>query len=278
MAIERITELSFESARNLFKSQRDSWQIKTIVDKNGKQRKVRVAPDSASKKPEEVLRRKESKVRDDKEIIHDILHGTPSQSMKAKSELYENHYKDGYRIIYTFIQGKGFPEEKQLADDLTSDAFVKVYTNIADFDSEEFKSLPFKTWFTRTCSNTARDYLRGFDAFTKQNAASDEEMAARFNSATSDSNPYDQVVAEEQATMIRDAINKLPEAYSEPIKLYYFQELTAKEVADKLGISTTAVTARLDYARKMLKRTLDEGLFKAVLLYFEYKEQLKKNL
>jgi RNA polymerase sigma-70 factor (ECF subfamily) len=101
-------------------------------------------------------------------------------------------------------------------------------------------------------------------------------MAARMNSASSDKTPYEEMVAEEQARAIREAIDSLPAEYSKPIKLYYFEDNSFDEISKKLGISTTAVSSRIQYARKMLKNKLPKDMFKALILYFESVELLNK--
>ena len=151
-----------------------------------------------------------------------------------------------------------------------------MYENLEHFSENLESTLSFKSWFTRTASNTARDYLRSLDLKIKENAASQEEMAARMNSASSDKTPYEEMVAEEQARAIREAIDSLPAEYSKPIKLYYFEDNSFDEISKKLGISTTAVSSRIQYARKMLKNKLPKDIFKALILYFESVELLNK--
>lgn len=60
---------------------------------------------------------------------------------------------------------------------------------------------------------------------------------------------------------VKDAIRNLTEEQQELIQLIYYEGLTQKEAADKLGVSKQAVFSRLqriyDKLRKYLKNTID---------------------
>lgn len=52
---------------------------------------------------------------------------------------------------------------------------------------------------------------------------------------------------------IMDAIQNLPDEQKEVIMLYYFEDLSVKEIASDLNISENTVKSRLKYAREKLK-------------------------
>ena len=52
------------------------------------------------------------------------------------------------------------------------------------------------------------------------------------------------------------AVMSLPEKYRTVLYLFYYEELTVKEISDALSIKTSAVTTRLTRARQMLKDKL----------------------
>ena len=276
MPVQRINREAYASAEELFKSERTSWEIKTIVDKNGKQRKVRVAPDKVEVKSI-LQKKKETKELQDSDIINDAVSKDKAVSQKAKSQLYEKYHDDAYRIIYTFLQThEEIPDVKELSEDLTTDSFIKIYENLENYAETLQPALPFKHWFNRTVSNTARDYLRSLDLKIKQNALSAEEMKSHLNSASDTHTPYEDLVAEEKVRAIHSAIDSLPEEYSKPIKLFYFEEKSFAEIGNEMGISESAVSSRIQYARKMLKNKLTPELFKALTLYFDSKDILNK--
>ncbi len=57
---------------------------------------------------------------------------------------------------------------------------------------------------------------------------------------------------------LRDAVERLPLAFREVIKMTYWDGLTSREIGDVLGIGAPAVRARLMRARRMLGAALSE--------------------
>jgi RNA polymerase sigma factor (sigma-70 family) len=68
--------------------------------------------------------------------------------------------------------------------------------------------------------------------------------------------PQEQIEDKERAEMIATAIKKLGPKYREALYLYYYKELTRKEVAQKLGISPRRVSERVNYSQKLLKKLI----------------------
>lgn len=51
----------------------------------------------------------------------------------------------------------------------------------------------------------------------------------------------------------------LPEKYRTVLNLFYYEELTAREIGELLGVDTSTVTTRLSRARAKLKSRLGEA-------------------
>ena len=61
----------------------------------------------------------------------------------------------------------------------------------------------------------------------------------------------------EQGELYREVMG-LPEKYRTVLYLFYYEELTVKEIGEILGLRTSAVTTRLHRARAKLKEQLTE--------------------
>ena len=57
---------------------------------------------------------------------------------------------------------------------------------------------------------------------------------------------------------VRDAIDRLPEAYRTVLLLRDIEELDTEQTAEALGLSKAAVKTRLHRARQALRQLLDE--------------------
>jgi len=68
--------------------------------------------------------------------------------------------------------------------------------------------------------------------------------------------PHEQIEDKERAELIAGAIKKLNPKYRETLYLYYYRDLSRKEVAQKLGISLRRVSERVNYSQKLLRKLI----------------------
>jgi RNA polymerase sigma factor (sigma-70 family) len=68
--------------------------------------------------------------------------------------------------------------------------------------------------------------------------------------------PLDWLVADERRGMVRQALGKLPKRDAEILLLKYTEDWSYQQIADQLGISESAVEARLHRARKRMRSEL----------------------
>lgn len=103
-----------------------------------------------------------------------------------------------------------------------------------------------RTWLSKIAVNVCRSQLRTgwFQRVMTQETLPEAAYEDRF--------PDDTVCR---------AVAGLKPRYREVILLYYYQELSTKEIAQALGIRTSAVTVRLSRARKMLETKLKGWYF-----------------
>lgn len=69
--------------------------------------------------------------------------------------------------------------------------------------------------------------------------------------------PHDQVERNERAERLAQAIKRLRPKFRDVLYLYYYKDRSRLEVARELGISPAKVSERVNYARKLLRKTLD---------------------
>jgi RNA polymerase sigma-70 factor (ECF subfamily) len=259
-----ISDYFYNLGETLIKSSRSSWPVVEIKDKNGKTRMVRVNPNKLKEKPETERQAKQrAKSTSDADIIANVVAG----SRAAQSDLYAKYNQDVFKVIHTFVQ------DIEIAKDLTSNTFVKVFTKMDDY-LKHSATLPFKNWLVRIASNTARDYLRSAHAAIQQNAISEEAKQAHFNSASRAANPEQEMETTEIAEQVHAALKTLPKEYASAIADFYFNGLSVKEIAKKYNISESGVSQRLARGKQALKRVLSPSLYKALEPEFEVLESI----
>jgi RNA polymerase sigma factor (sigma-70 family) len=86
-----------------------------------------------------------------------------------------------------------------------------------------------------------------------------ERYAARFTPSDSDSSepdPLDWLLTDERKRMVRQALAQLPRRDAEILLLKYSEDWSYRQLAEHLGLSHSAVEARLHRAREKLRREL----------------------
>jgi RNA polymerase sigma factor (sigma-70 family) len=68
--------------------------------------------------------------------------------------------------------------------------------------------------------------------------------------------PLDWLLADERNSIVRQALRRLPRRDQEILLLKYTEEWSYRELAEHLGLSTSAVEARLHRARQKMRRAL----------------------
>lgn len=127
----------------------------------------------------------------------------------------------------------------QDAEDAVKEVFLRLYTAEKSFESPEH----LRRWLIRVTVNVCRDVLR---SPWRRRRVSLEELP--------EEPVFDQP---EQAALYREVM-ALPEKYRTVLNLFYYEELSVKEIGELLGLRTSAVTTRLHRARARLKEQLGE--------------------
>ena len=70
------------------------------------------------------------------------------------------------------------------------------------------------------------------------------------------------IIQKDEDQVLSDAVINLPVKYREVIYLYYFQELTIKEMAEMTGNSQSTIKTRMRRAKHILKTSLEETTWK----------------
>ncbi len=74
--------------------------------------------------------------------------------------------------------------------------------------------------------------------------------------------PEDAVFRADDRRRLLTEIEDLPEVYRQVVLLYYYDDLTYRDLAALLGVSTATINARLTKAREMLRDRLTEKTYK----------------
>jgi RNA polymerase sigma factor (sigma-70 family) len=163
------------------------------------------------------------------------------QDQNGFNYLYDNYASAIYGMVTRIVQ------EKEYADEILQDVFVKIWRNIRQFDPERGR---LYTWMINLARNTAIDYIRskGF-----QNEQKNQSIPESVNNSKDHS-----MTPNVDHIGMRDVLLQLKREWRELIELAYFKGYTQQEIAERLDIPIGTVKTRTRNALIELKSLLKD--------------------
>ncbi|MGH7273008.1 MAG: RNA polymerase sigma factor SigZ [Nitrospiria bacterium] len=150
----------------------------------------------------------------------------------------EKIWQEYHTNLRRFIQRRMANEAD--VDDLLQDVFIKIHSGLKTLkDSSRIQS-----WLYQITRNAIIDYNRRHKPT--------QELLADIPVPKIDDNKS----LTELATCVRPMIETLSKTYREAVALVELQDLTQKEVAEKLGLSLSGAKSRVQRGRAKLKQML----------------------
>jgi RNA polymerase sigma-70 factor (ECF subfamily) len=175
-------------------------------------------------------------------------------------EMYRNYLTLLARLqISRRLQGKADP------DDLVQETFLKVARDFALFQGTTEKE--WLGWLRQVLAwrvaHLVRHYLgtQGRDARLECELEADLDQSSRLLGAVlaaPGSTPSQRAARREQAVLLADALDRLPEHYREVLILRHLEGLSVAEVAHRMGRSVDSVKNLWTRALARLRRALGE--------------------
>lgn len=176
----------------------------------------------------------------DNEIISKVLHGN-QQAYAGLVHRYQN---------YVFTLAFRMLKNREDAEEVAQDVFVKAYQYLADFKGAS----KFTTWLYSIVNNTCISFLR-----KKKLDIHSLENESVFNAANNlDSGiSADLVEKKSKIALVSKAVDMLNVDDATIITLFYKGEQTLEEIAKILQLETNTVKVRLHRARGKLKEKME---------------------
>lgn len=156
-----------------------------------------------------------------------------------------------------FLLARGLVSQKEDAQDIAQDVFVKAYRSLEYFKGES----SFYTWLYRITINMVIDYRR--KKSRKKETSYEDRIEPELNEDTElsfpiNSSPQSLMLDRELAGKIQIALDSLPEDQRIVVVFREIEGLSYKEIADITNSSIGTVMSRLFYGRKKLQEILQD--------------------
>ena len=182
--------------------------------------------------------------------------------MDIVEELSRNRESGAKRLVCEYKAGlmalaRRFYRNESDAEEAVNATFAKVVENIDGFMEQS----SLFTWMCKILANEFRESVR-----RKSNTM---EIYPGAVPEVEDADAQEAIYINLDASLLREAIETLPEDIKKTVLLHYFMDMPVKEVARVLSSPTSTITWRLHYARRILAAKLGVTAEKA-------KEAVKK--
>ena len=173
-----------------------------------------------------------------------LIEGLRKQSSKAQQKMLERYGNDVFAQVARLIPGL------ENAEEVYQDVFIKVFRNINMYDAAKSS---LRTWIMRIAYNESISFLRHKsvpviyyeDREGEAERLSESEVEATFGQP----NP-------ETVQLIRAALKHLPPDERAIITMFYYEEMSLKEIAYVTESIPTTVASKLCRTRKKLYKII----------------------
>jgi RNA polymerase sigma-70 factor (ECF subfamily) len=177
----------------------------------------------------------------DNEIISKVLNGD-QQAYAALVNRYQS---------YVFTLALRFTKNREDAEEVAQDIFIKAYRALADFKGNS----KFSTWLYTIVNNTCITFLRKkrLDTYSL-----DKEGVFEVADSQDSGLRANLVEQKSRVAMVNEAIKMLNTDDAEIITLFYKSEQSLDEISQILGLETNTAKVRLHRARTRLKEKMEK--------------------
>lgn len=158
----------------------------------------------------------------------------------AFDALYEKYKNILLRMAY-LVSG-----QMSDAEDIVQETFVKCYLHIGELKKDE----GFKAWLFQILYRTAYRQLK-----KRKREILSEDMNIQTD-ATDGTTSLDRIIKTETERQVSSAVGTLDFKHRTVVIMYYYNDMSTKEIAEVLGCTDGTVKSRLFTARKKLRAKL----------------------
>ena len=184
----------------------------------------------------------------EREKLVGLVTAAQSGDQKAMNELFNAFYNDVYYFALKTVKND------EVACDVTQETFVEIIKTLGNLQ----EPAAFVTWMKQiTYHQCTRYFKKKKDVLVDE----DEEGATLFDTLQEDNAafiPDEALDQDDFRKTIMAMLDELSEEQRAAVLLFYFDELPIKQIAEIQGVSENTVKSRLNYARKGIKKSVED--------------------
>lgn len=167
---------------------------------------------------------------------------------EALTEIYKISSPAVYKTIRVLIK------DEDTVYDILQDTYVKAFTRLDQLQNPD-KLVP---WLKMIANNLAKDWLKKSKPVFFTDIYGGEELEdipfeESIEDVRSELNPEMAMDQQEAKRLVMEILDHLPEDQRVVIGMFYYEEMSVKDIAQTLGVSENTVKSRLSYGRRKIK-------------------------
>ena len=169
----------------------------------------------------------------------DLISLVEAADAEAFATLYDRHSRAAFSLAYRMMG------ERQASEDLTQDAFLKVWRGASSYRADRGS---VRTWILSIVHNRGIDQIRS-QASRRRTQEKIEASAPR----SQPSEAFAETLRNSQRDQVREALNTLPPEQLKILELAYFSGYTHVEISDLLRLPLGTVKGRMRLGLKKIR-------------------------
>lgn len=186
-----------------------------------------------------------------------LIENAKNGNQNAITELYNRTYNNVYFTVKALIKS----EDTIL--DIVQDSYVKGFKNLSQLQDPD----KFRAWIKRIAHNSAVDYLRKTKPVMFSTMSTEDDSFIEFEDDRTENLPEVVIDQKETTRLVKEILDSLSDEQRLVVGMFYYEQMSVKEIAQTLGISENTVKSRLSYGRKKIEMQVKELEKKGTKLY-----------
>lgn len=177
--------------------------------------------------------------------VIELIHRAKAQDQNAYNLLFDGYWNSLYSFLYKRTSNPN------LAEEIAIESFAKAFDQLDRFDEK----LSFNSWLITIAKNHHTDRYRKSKHQMQSSKEVEEDKTIEF-SRTAPS-PEELMIASQNLDRVLGHIKSMKKEFRNLLKMRYFDDLSLKEIEDKLDEPATTIRVKLFRAKKMLANLLE---------------------
>ncbi|CAM3571689.1 RNA polymerase sigma factor [Erysipelothrix anatis] len=167
---------------------------------------------------------------------------------------FESLYNQTIRAVYYII--RRLIRNQHTVEDLVQDTYLKAFKKIDSL--EVYTVANFAAWINQIALNNAKDFLKKNKPVLFSEITREEDVDFEVEDTDTFTQPDESANQAEISEIIQNIMDSLPEDQRLCTFLFYYEDMTIREIAAYLELSESTIKSRLKYAKDKIRKKITE--------------------